>query len=46
MKNASVGRVPMGKGRGSGKAGSKGMHAAAAKYTNRARATSRATSNV
>lgn len=45
MKNASVGRIPAGKGNGRGKSGSKGMHKAAATYTNRARATSRKTSN-
>lgn len=45
MKNASVGRIPTGKGNGRGKSGRGGMHAAATKYTNRARATSKNTSN-
>lgn len=48
MKNASVrsGAIPRAK-QGTGKpARSAGMHSAARKYTNRARATSKATSNI
>lgn len=45
MKNASVGKIPTGKGNGRGKSGKSGLHAQAKTYMNRTRATSRHTDN-